>query len=83
MFTGLKIATKRAVPPRGLIHLRAVAGWLWGEPEIRLLPVLCDRHRVALDISANVGVYSYFLRKYSTLCHAFEPHPQLERFRFN
>ncbi len=77
MFTGLKIAAKRAVPPRGLIHVRAWAAWLSGEPEIRLLPLLCDRGRVALDIGANVGVYSYFLRKYSTLCHAFEPHPQL------
>lgn len=48
-----------------------------GEPELRFLPQLVARDKIALDIGANRGVYSYVL---STLCErvvAFEPNPKM------
>ncbi len=29
-----------------------------GEPELKLLPQLCDRQKLALDIGANRGMYT-------------------------
>ena len=49
---------------------------LWMERELRFRPnhferelwlvrFLCDPRKVAIDIGANMGVYSYFMRKFS------------------
>lgn len=75
----LKKALKRALPPRALLRARAVDNYLFGAPELRHLKRLCDPDRVSLDIGANIGVYSFFLRRYSQHVYAYEPHPQLAR----
>ena len=43
------------------------------EPEFALLPMLVPRDRLALDIGANMGVYSYALASLAPKVHAFEP----------
>lgn len=40
-----------------------------------MIPKLCDRGRLALDVGANAGVYSAVMRRHARLCHAFEPNP--------
>lgn len=47
------------------------------EPEVRLLGELLagDRGRVALDVGANLGIYTYALHQIGMVVHAFEPQP--------
>jgi FkbM family methyltransferase len=47
------------------------------EPEMRLLGALCDRGGVAVDVGANYGTYSFFLRRHAKSVVAFEPVPFL------
>jgi FkbM family methyltransferase len=58
-------------------HVSAYREWRWGDPCLRLLRSLCDRRRASIDVGANVGSYTWFLRRYSARCIAFEPNPQL------
>jgi FkbM family methyltransferase len=57
------------------MHIRACKEWIFGERELHLLPHLCEREKNSLDIGANIGIYTYFIRKYSRFCYAFEPNP--------
>jgi len=70
------IAT-RVVPARYLLplryHWRRVRGVL--EPEMRYLPEVVRAGSVAVDIGANVGVYSYILARLGASVEAFEPVP--------
>jgi FkbM family methyltransferase len=50
------------------------------EPEVSLLPALCDRNRVSFDVGANWGQYAGALRPVSAGVVACEPIPQLARF---
>jgi FkbM family methyltransferase len=50
------------------------------EPEVRILRELVPADRIALDIGANRGYYSYALSKIASRVEAFEPHPALARF---
>lgn len=51
-----------------------------GEPEVALLPFLADPERVSVDVGANKGVYTWFLKDCSRLVHAYEPNPKMFRF---
>ena len=51
-----------------------------GEVELRLLPYLVDPQRLAIDVGANKGLYTYFLAKHAKEVIAFEPHENLSRF---
>ena len=66
-----------AIPPRWLIHARAVDHYFNGERELRLVSRLCDPARNAVDIGANIGIYTYYLRRHSRHVFAFEPNPDL------
>jgi len=46
------------------------------EPEIQLLPYLCDKHKISLDIGASGGSYAVHLVGLSKTCIAFEPIPK-------
>lgn len=67
------------LPDRLRIRLHALDHWLTGEPELRMLRHVVLRGRSALDIGANIGTYSYMLRRYATAVHAYEPNPELAR----
>ena len=48
-----------------------------GEPELSLLPLVCDPNLSFLDVGANRGVYSFYAKEYSKHVYAMEAHPDL------
>lgn len=64
-------------PPRLYYRLRAHRELKRGEAELKLLPFLVDPTRVALDVGANKGVYTYWLERLAKHVHAFEPNPKI------
>ena len=52
--------------------------WLVGDfdAEVRLLPYLCDKTRVAIDVGASKGNYTVHLLNHSRKCYAFEARPK-------
>jgi FkbM family methyltransferase len=64
-----------AIPERWRLPLRYRVQSLVGglEPEIAVLPALVPRHAIALDIGANMGIYTYVLASLAERVHAFEP----------
>jgi FkbM family methyltransferase len=56
---------------------RVWAGQAGGEPELRLLPALCDPSRTSIDIGGNEGGYAWHMRRLSSALHVFEPIPEL------
>lgn len=65
------------IPAPLLMRMVAAHDYLQGEPELHLLKRLVPRNRVALDVGANYGVYTYFLSKLAPHVHAFEPNLRL------
>jgi FkbM family methyltransferase len=47
------------------------------EEEISLLPSLCSKSKISIDIGANYGGYLHFLSPHSRSCIGFEPIPEL------
>ena len=47
------------------------------EPELKLIPFLCNKDETAIDVGAHWGLYSFYMMKYSKKCWAFEPNPKL------
>jgi FkbM family methyltransferase len=47
------------------------------EEEFWLIPVLCNKQKISIDIGANMGHYSYFMAKFSRNVIAFEPNRDL------
>jgi FkbM family methyltransferase len=72
---GLEVAGWR----KALFRWQTFENWRYGEPELRLLKSLVDPNRVAIDVGAADGVYSYFISKIAKRCIAFEPNPVLFR----
>ena len=82
---------KQWVPPKTLeekVRDFVVPDWLrireraWrerrkGEKEIKLIPQLLSNCNRAIDIGANVGVWSYWLSKYAKQVESFEPNPKV------
>ena len=82
---------KQWVPPKTLeekVRDFIVPDWLrireraWrerrkGEKEIKLIPQLLSNCNRAIDIGANVGVWSYWLSKYAKQVESFEPNPKI------
>ena len=44
-------------------------------PELNLIKYLTNKNKVSLDIGANLGLFTFFIQKYSRLVYAFEPNP--------
>ncbi|MFQ5982675.1 MAG: FkbM family methyltransferase [Woeseiaceae bacterium] len=65
----------RYVPFRGYYKLRAYKYMLWKSPEMGLLQFLTDPRKDSLDIGANLGLFTYFLARYTRHVYAFEPNP--------
>lgn len=64
-------------PIRHRIRLFRYIQMGYGEPEIRLIPKLFARGDVAIDIGANIGMYSHALARCATTVLSFEPDPTL------
>lgn len=45
------------------------------ETELQVLPLLCKKNMISIDIGAAGGLYLYHMDKYSASCIAFEPIP--------
>ena len=57
------------------------------EPEMDLIPYLCDIRKTSIDVGAAGGTYTYNMQYYSYFCHSFEPRPKayknLKKMYFN
>jgi FkbM family methyltransferase len=73
----LKTLLESALPEKALLHLHALDHYMNGEQELRLLAALCPPGCLAIDAGANIGTYSYFLRRVASKVHAYEPNPSL------
>jgi FkbM family methyltransferase len=59
------------------LYWRLLAWWAGQiEPEMNLLPRLCDRSKISMDVGASGGAYSCRLLVLSKFCCAFEPRPE-------
>jgi FkbM family methyltransferase len=47
------------------------------EPELYLVPLLCNKNQIAIDVGANQGVYTYYMAKFAKQVVAFEPNVDL------
>ena len=64
--------------PRSWILKRVFHSELLNEEvELKILPFLCKRHQICIDVGANIGVYSYVFSRWSKNVIAIEPHPDL------
>jgi FkbM family methyltransferase len=66
------------------MYAKRFRSWVMVEPELPLLPALCRRDAIALDIGANEGFFAHHLLPLAKSVVAFEPLPQmLARLRKN
>lgn len=65
--------------PKQAIYARYVKALFRGEVELRLLPQLCDRSRVSLDVGAHHGIYTLGVSLFSHRVIAVEPQYHLAR----
>lgn len=70
-------AKRLFVPPPLYARYKYAKELRKGEREIRLVPFLADPARLALDVGANKGVWTYALLKAGCRVHAFEPNPKM------
>jgi FkbM family methyltransferase len=71
---------KHLVPASLRLRRNVASAWSTGEPELRYVPVLCDRDRVAIDVGANRGIYSFVMQRHAKSVIALEPDPDLTSF---
>ena len=77
----LEERVKRTLVPARLELKRIVARELRsGEAGLKLLPLLVDPHRAALDIGANRGIWAHEMGRLTSAVLAFEPNPKLFTF---
>lgn len=64
--------------PRALQDIKRTRYYLkYGEPELRLIHLLCHPLRDAIDVGANEGMYTHLMRRYARHVYAFEALPAL------
>jgi len=77
LFNDVRLDLKyRYVPFRGYYRLRSYKYMYRIDPEMGLLRFIVDPRRIALDVGANLGLFTYFLARYAAHVYAFEPNPQ-------
>lgn len=77
--TSLRAAIEERCPALFVMLLQAKA-WLFpdrGEPERRLVPLLCHPAELAIDVGANHGAYSVLMIRHAGGLLAAEPNPRL------
>ena len=68
------------IPPRWYARYLVRKNLRRGEPELRFLPQIVPRDRIAVDVGANKGVYTRVLAGIASHVHAFEPNPKAFRW---
>lgn len=63
------------IPFRSYYRLRSYKYMRTKDPEMGLLKFVVDPNRISLDVGANLGLFTYFLARYSPHVYAFEPNP--------
>ena len=58
-------------------YYNAYKTYRWGDPYLRLIASLADRSRLAVDVGAHLGDYTFFMRRHAAGCVAFECNPAL------
>jgi FkbM family methyltransferase len=58
-------------------YYNAYKTYRWGDPYLRLISSLADRSRIAIDVGAHRGDYTFFMQRHSAGCIAFECNPVL------
>jgi FkbM family methyltransferase len=59
------------------MYARRFRTWVKVEPELPLLPAICPKDAVAVDIGANEGFFAFHLLPLARSVVAFEPLPQM------
>ena len=59
------------------MYLQFVDHYFRGEPEIRLIKLLLKDHGNAIDVGANIGVYTFFMSRHASQVFSFEPNADL------
>jgi FkbM family methyltransferase len=78
MLEALRQFIGRKIPLRLKIYHRALYNYYFGsEPELHLIRHICNQNKVAIDIGAHMGIYTYFLNTHSSACYSIEPNPEL------
>ena len=70
----------KLIPFRFYYKLRAKKYATHKTPELNLIKHLINKDQVSLDIGANLGLFTYFMSKYSLKVYAFEPNPYPLRY---
>ncbi len=65
----------RYIPFRGYYRYRAYKYMAYKNIEMGLLKYLCSPRKASVDIGANLGMFTYYLARYSPKVFAFEPNP--------
>lgn len=58
-------------------YYNAYKTYRWGDPYLRLIGSLADPSRLAIDVGAHLGDYTFFMRRHAAGCVAFECNPTL------
>ena len=66
---------KRVMPRQYWRFRFRLMGMMMLEPELRLVPYLCDAKKRSIDIGASTGIYTVHMLKASRDVVAFEPRP--------
>jgi FkbM family methyltransferase len=70
--TSLRKLVRQLAPPQAVLWRQSRYARRYGEPELDLVPCLCDPTRDSVDVGANEGLYSNRMRRHSRRTFAFE-----------
>src|SRR5262245_31196496 len=67
----------RVIPARRELRREALTQLRHCERELALVELVCEKSATAVDVGANIGVYTYFAACYSSHVYALEPVPEV------
>ena len=70
----------KLIPNRLYYKYRAKKYAKYKTPELNLIQHLVHKDQISLDIGANLGLFTFFMAKYSRKVFAFEPNPYPLRY---